>query len=159
MVYVSERLHQKVGYERLQTRYPAEYFTESFLCMSMTALVIIYSSMNRLKIRKKTVCSKKEHLWYKFWEKYLLDVWFEAAVIAYSLVLFCHTCTLRNTSVEIVLTRRDIHHWYKSNLNIVIIGGMTLSWLLCMWTICYAICKKEEFIKDLVDLTTGNEEG
>lgn len=31
--------------------------------------------------------------------------------------------------------------------------------LLCISTICYAICKKKEFIKDLVDLTTGKEEG
>lgn len=100
---------------------------------------------------------KKEHLFYKFWKKYILDVCSEAASIALSLVLY--TCTLRNTSVEIVLTRIDVHHWEKENLNIVIIGGMTLSWLLCMWTICYAVCKKEEFIKNPVDLTTGNEKG
>ena len=57
------------------------------------------------------------------------------------------------------MTCRDVHHWYKANLNIVIIGGMALILLLCIWTICDAICKKEQFIKDLVDLTTVNEEG
>ena len=175
MFLVSARLYTTVDNERLdvtcypETRYSAEmrsFMDTIFLGIVATGVLFAlcsaishYSSKHHRKIRKKTVCGKKEHLCYKFWKKYPLDVCCEAAVIALSLALFLYTCLLKNTSVEIVLTRRDVHHWEKENLNIVIIGGMTLSWLLCMWTICYAICKKEEFIKNLVDLTTGNEEG
>ena len=130
----------------------------------------LYSSKHLPKIRKKTIYNEKKHLCHEFWKKFLLHVCFEAVVITVLLVPFCYAqkmyftentynCTLRNASVEIVVTCRDIHHWYKANLNIVIIGGMALILLLCIWTICDAICKKEEFIKDLVDLTTGNKEG
>lgn len=171
MSLVSAKLYQNVVNRRLDgICYPqTRSFAEMMPCMAWTIFWSCFFAFYRAlshdssklypKIREKTVCSKKEHLCYKFWKKYLRDVCYEAELIALSLVLFLYTCTLRNTSVEIVLTRRDVHHWEKENLNIVIIGGMTHSWLLCMWTICHAICKKEEFIKNLVDLTTGNEEG
>ena len=130
----------------------------------------LYSSKHLPKIRRKTVYREREHLCHEFWTKFLLHVCCEAVVIAVLLVLFCCTqkmyftentynCTLRNASVEIVVTCRDIRHWDKANLNFVIIGGMALILFLCIWTICYVICKKEEFIRDLVDLTTGNDEG
>ena len=162
------------------SRYSAEMrsFIYPFFLVRITAgalfvlwsAVSFYSSKNVPKIRKKTIYSEKEHLCHEFWWKFLLHVCCEAVVIAVSLVLFCYNqkmyfsedsynCTLRNASVEIVVRCRDIHHWEKANLNIFIIGGMALILLLCISTICYAICKKKEFIKDLVNLTTGNEEG
>ena len=70
-----------------------------------------------------------------------------------------YNCTLTNASAEIVVKCRDIGHRDKGNLNSAIIGVMALILLSCIWTIRSTICKKEEFIKDLVDLTTGNEEG
>ena len=129
-----------------------------------------YSSKNLQKI-KKAISSKKEHLCQEFWVRFLLHICFEAVVIAGLSVFFCYThtqmylkenaynCTLTNASAEIVVMCRDIRHRDKANLNIAIIGVMALILLSCIWTICSAICKKEEFIKDLVDLTTGNEEG
>ncbi|XP_067045206.1 uncharacterized protein [Acropora muricata] len=162
------------------SRYSAEmrsfihpYFLVRITAGALFALwsaVSFYSSKNVPKIRKNAIYSEKEHLCHEFWGKFLLHVCCEAVVIAALLVLFCYTqkmyfsedsynCTLRNASVEIVVTCRDIHHWEKAHLNIFIIGGMAFILLLCISTICYAIFRKKEFIKDLVDLTKGNEEG
>ena len=133
--------------------------------------ISLYSSKHLPKIRKKTIYSQKEHLCREFWGKFFLHVCCEAVVIFVLLVLFCYTqkmyftensynCTVRNASLEIVLTCRDDHHRNKSNTNIVIIGGMAFILFLCLWAIFDGMYKKENFIKELVDLnTTENEKG
>lgn len=129
-----------------------------------------YRSQYLKKIRRKTVYQEKEQLCRECWKNFLLHVCCEAVVIAFLLLLLCYTqkmhftestynCTPEKTLVEVVVTCRDVPHRYKANLIIVIIGVMALIFLLCIWTIYYATCRKEEFIKDLLDLTTGNEEG
>lgn len=178
------RCHPEINDALMQeclSRFPEERrsFIDPYFFVRITAgtlfvlwsAINLYSSKHLPKIRRKTVYREREHLCHEFWTKFLLHVCCEAVVIAILLVLFCCTqkmyftenaynnCTIRNASVEIVVTCRDVHHWDKANLNIFIIGGMALILLLCIWAICYAICKKEEFIKDLVNLTTENEEG
>ncbi|XP_015761088.1 PREDICTED: uncharacterized protein LOC107340256 [Acropora digitifera] len=159
------------------SRYSAEMrsFIYPYFLVQITAgaLFVLWSSLSLnsskylQKVRKKTIYSEKEHLCHEFWGKLLLHVCCEAVVIAVLLVLFFYTqkmyfsedsydCTLRNALVDVV-TCRDLHHWQKAYLNNFIIMWMALSLLLCMWTICHATCKKEEFIKDLVDLTTGDD--
>ena len=126
--------------------------------------IILYTSKHLPKIRK-TVYREKEHLCRDFWKTFLLHVCCEAVVIAVLLVRFCYAQKIYfvensyncNALVETAVTCRDAHHWDKANLIIVVIGGMALIFLLCIWKILYAICKEEEFIKDLLDLTTGNE--
>lgn len=160
------------------SRYSGEMrsFIYPYFLVQITAgaLFVLWSSLSLnsskylRKIRKKTIYSEKERLCHEFWGKLLLHVCCEAVVIAVLLVLFGYTqkmslsedsysCTLRNALVEIVVTCRDLHHWQKAYLNNFIIMSMALSLLLCMWTICHATCIKEEFIKDLVDLTTGDD--
>ncbi|XP_044180798.1 uncharacterized protein LOC114951539 [Acropora millepora] len=177
------RCHPEINDALMQeclSRYYAEMrsFIDPYFMVRITAVALfvlwsainLYSTALLRKMRKKTIYGKERRLFHKIRKKFLLHLCCGAVVIAVSLALFCYAqkvyfsedrykCTLRNASVEIVVTCRDIHHWDKANLNIFIIGGMALILLLCIWAICYAICKKEEFIKDLVDFAKGNEEG
>ena len=126
--------------------------------------IICYSGKHLPKIKGTTVYSEKEHLCHEFWKKFLFHVCCKTVFIAVSLVLLCYTqkmyltentyyCPLKN-----VVTCSIVPHWDKDPI-IHIIGGMVFLLVLCVWTIYDAIRNKEEFIKDLVNLTTGNEEG
>ena len=128
--------------------------------------IILYSAKQLPKIRRTTVYSEKEHLCHEFWKKFCLHVYCETVVIAVSLVLLWYTqrmylteniyyCPLKN-----VVTCSIVHLQDKANPLIVIIGVIWVFILaLGLWTIYDAIYNKEEFIKNLVNSATGNEEG
>ena len=135
------------------------------LVLVLWGTIILFSAKQLPKIKGMTVYRKKEPLCRKFWNKCFLHVCSEAVVVAVSLGYLCYTqkmyltentfyCRLKNDVTCGIEHHRDIE-----NPIIIIIGGMSTILLFCMLTICDAICNKEAFIKDLVNSSTGKEEG
>ena len=127
--------------------------------------ITFFSAKQLPKIKGMTDHRKKEPLCREFWNKCFLHVCSEAVVVAVSLAYLCYTqkmyltentfdCHLKNDVTCSIEHHRDIE-----NPTIIIIGGMSTILLFCVLTICDAICNKEAFIKDLVNSSTGKEEG
>ena len=140
------------------------WITASLLIVLWNA-IIFYNAKELPKIKRTIVYSEKEALCCKFWKKFFLHVCCEAVVVAVSLAYLCYTqkmyltentfnCHLKND-----VTCNIEPHWDIENPIIIIIGGMSTILVFCMLTICDAICNKEAFIKDLVNSSTGKEEG
>ena len=146
------------------TPYFLVWMTASLLFVFWST-IIFHSAKDVQKIKRMTSSREKEHLCREFWKKFFLHVCCETVLIAVSLVLLCYTQKMYLTESTYYCPLRDgvtcsiVYQWEKENPIFVIIGGMVLLLVLCMWTICDAICNEEEFIKDLVNSTTGNEEG
>ena len=147
---------------------------KTFMWMTAWALfawwnaINLYSDRHLQKIRGETGNSeRKQQLCYELWKNFLLQVGFEALAISLILTFFYSTqeislpetykCSLRNASEEIVLTCEDMHHWDKSNLNFVFFGGMIVLTVLCIAILFHAMCNKEHFIKDLLNLNTKDK--
>ena len=139
------------------------WFTTS-LVLVLWGTMIFYSKKQLPKI-KRADYRKKEALCREFWNKFFLHVCSEAVVVAVSLAYLCYTqkmyvtentfyCRQKNN-----VTCRIEHHRDIENPIIIVMGGMTTILLFCMLTICDAICRKEAFIKDLVNSSTSKEEG
>ena len=131
-------------------------------------LIILYSSKHLKKIRRKTDFSEKKQLCHELWEKSLLHVCCEALVIILILIFFYYTqeislpetynCPVGNASKEIIQTCEDVHHREKSKLNFAYVFMMVFLIVLCIVTIFHALCHKERFINDLLDLNTNENE-
>ena len=74
---------------------------------------------------------------------------------------FCYTQKIYfpetyNCAVMIapVITCRGWDHFVKSIFNIPFIGGMASILLLCIASVCQAVCNKKKFIKELLVLIT-----
>ena len=127
-------------------------------------LMLAYSSKHLKKIRRKADDIGRKQLCDELWGKSLLHVYSELALVIFALILFfctqeitlpeTYNCTVWNASKETVLTCKDVHHWSKSKLNYTIILVMAVLVVLCIATIFDAMCNKECFIKDLLDLNT-----
>ena len=138
-----------------------------FLLVTACALVVLwtimiqYSYMHLPKIGRVKVLSEREHLCHEFWKMFLLHVGSEAVVLSVILGLFCYTQKIYfaetyNCALMIapMMTCRDLHHRVKSILNILFIGGMALILLSCIVTVYHAVSNKENFIKELLVLST-----
>ena len=131
-------------------------------------IILAYSSKHLKKIRRKADDIGRKQLCHELWEKSLLHVYGELALVIFALILFfctqeitlpeTYNCTLWNASKETVLTCEDVHHWGKSKLNYTIIFVMAVLVVFCIATIVDALCNKECFIKDLLDLNTKENE-
>ena len=161
--------------EKCFAQYTAEMspFMRPYLFSLLTAGIlfvlwtsmILYSLGHLPKIRRATDSSAREHLCHDFWKMFLLHVGSEAVAVSVTLGLFCYTqkihfagtynCTLM---IESVTTCIDVHHRDKSILNIFFIGGLALILLLCLGTVCQAMGNRENFIKELQDLNTPENE-
>ena len=130
--------------------------------------IILYSSKHLKKVRRKTDFSEKQQLCHELWKKSLLHVCCEALVIILILIFFYYTqeislpetynCSVWNASKEIIQTCEDVHHREKSKLNWVYVFMMVFLIVLCIVTIFHALCHKERFINDLLDLNTNENE-
>ena len=127
--------------------------------------IIGYSHKHLEKIRGKTDNILRKQLCHELWDKSLLHVCFEFALVIIALIFFfctqeislpeTYNCTVGNGSKEIVLTCEDLHHWGKSKLNYTFISMMLALAVLCIFD---AMRKKEHFIKDLLNLNTKKKE-
>ncbi|XP_015775825.1 PREDICTED: uncharacterized protein LOC107353949 isoform X2 [Acropora digitifera] len=127
--------------------------------------MILYSLGHLPKIRRATDSSARENLCHDFWKMVLLHVGSEAVAVSVTLGLFCYTQTIHfagtyncTLMIESVTTCIDVHHRDKSILNIFFIGGLALILLLCLGTVCQAMGNRENFIKELQDLNTPENE-
>ena len=154
-------------YSAEMTSFISPYFlvrTTASILFVFWSGIIVYSAKHLPKVKRTTVYSEKERLCREFWKKFFLHVCCETVLIAVSLVLLCYTQKMYLTENTYYCPLSDgvtcsiVYQWEKENPIFVIIGGMVLL-VLCVLTICDAIYNKEEFIKDLVNSTTGNEEG
>ncbi|XP_067044831.1 uncharacterized protein [Acropora muricata] len=132
------------------------------------SFIILYGSKLLKKIRRKTDFSEKKQLCHELWKKSLLHVCCEALVIILILIFFyctqeislpeTYNCPVGNTSNEIIQTCEDVYHREKSKLNWAYVFMMVFLIVLCIVTIFYALCHKERFINDLLDLNTNENE-
>lgn len=150
------------------------FFANTFVWMTAGALIVqwvlitVYSSKHLQKIRGNTNDTElRKQLCRELWEKSLLHVCSELALVITSLIFFfctqkislpeTYNCTVWNASKETVLICEDMHHWNKSRLNYAYVITMAVLVLLCIVTIFDAIHNKEHFIKNLLDLKYTKE--
>ena len=127
--------------------------------------IIGYSHKHLEKIRGKTDNVLRKQLCHELWEKSLLHVCIEFALVIIALIFFfctqeislpeTYNCTVGNGSKEIVLTCEDLHHWGKSKLNYTFIFMMLALAVLCIFD---AMRNKEHVIKHLLNLNTKEKE-
>ena len=132
------------------------------------SFILLYSSKQLKKIRRKTDLSEKKQLCHDLWKKSLLHVCLETVVIILILIFFyctqeislpeTYNCTVGNASKEIIETCEDVHHREKTKLNCAYVFMMVFLMVLCIVTIFHTLCHKERFIKDLLDLNTNENE-
>ena len=132
----------------------------AFILIALWTTMILYSLRHLPKIRRVKVSSEREHLCLEFWKMMILHVSSETVALSFILGLFCysqkihiaatHNCTL----IVPVMTCLDVDHQLKSILNILFIGGMAFILFLCIATVYQAVYNKENFIKELLVLST-----
>lgn len=124
--------------------------------------MIVYSYKHQQRVRRTKVYSEREHLFYEFWNYFILHVCSEATGIFAILVLFCYTQKINFaeicTMITLVMTDRDARHWDKSIPHIFFFVGMVFILFLCIGTLCQAMCDKENFITELRVLNATENE-
>lgn len=135
----------------------------AFILLVLWAAMIRYSSIHLKKIRGAKFSSEREYLCEHYLNMFLLHVRSEAAFISVILVSF--SCTQKicsadtyncNLNAQVVMCV-EVHHREKRVFNIFFIGWMLFTLFLCILTIVWAQCYKENFIKELLFIldTTG----
>ena len=133
----------------------------SYALFVLWSAMILYSYLHVQSSEEENVLSEKERLCRGFWNVILFHVGSEAVMLSVILGFFCYTQKIYFPDtyscavlIDAVITCSDQHRQVKLIFNILFIGGMAFILLLCIATVCQAVCNKEKFIKELLVLST-----
>ncbi|XP_067021106.1 uncharacterized protein [Acropora muricata] len=152
----------------------------TFTCITGVFLLVFWSAMTLYSVkclqefRKASGNERKRHLSYELWQCFLFHVLIEAAFLSVMMVVFCHSqtvflpevynCPQRNSSMHTAsdqkenLTCSDLYYKQKSEVNVGILGVMSVILFFCIVALCHAWWKRNDFTYELVDWDSSGGE-